>query len=210
MLNLNLSKLFRSGVEVQHNMLYSLVTLPATITATNGILFFGDTEGSVGRHRTNLTKPNEAPGSANFEIHGIGVKFTAAPTVLWTALNDATRDSFMVLIVNGAERLVKHLGEFLPAMAVLPSFSAAAGDNPVITHQGPYFVVPIELPILLPRGVNFTLRVFFATQVASIGSTVMGVFLNGLIDKGAIDLDGVKAPAYGVPASAVPARQAAM
>lgn len=183
------SQLWQTGKELQDYSLYSFVTLPATITTANGILFFGDTESTVGRQRTNMTRANEVPGKTQFEVFGIGLKFAPPLTVLFTAINDAIRDAFVVVLVNQAERRVYHMHEFFPFTAVAPSFSAAAGDNPVLTHQGASYLLPVDPTIVIQGGVQVMVRVFFTTQVASIGSTVMGVVMNGLIDRGDIQLD---------------------
>lgn len=183
------SQLWRKGVEVQDYTLYSLVTLPAAINAANGILFFGDTESTVGRQRTNMTRSNEVPGKTNFEVFGIGIKFLAPLTVVYSSFNDAIRDAFVQLLVNNAERRVYHLSEFIPSAVIAPSFSAAAGDNPVLTHQGVSFLLPVDPTILLQGGVSVVLRIFFITNVAALGSTVVGVYFNGLLDRGDIVLD---------------------
>lgn len=185
----NRSQLWQTAKEMQDYSLYSFVTLPAAINASNGILFFGDTESTVGRQRTNMTRANEVPGKTNFEIFGIGLKFAPPLTVLWTTINDAIRDAFVVVLVNQAERRVYHAHEFFPATAITPSFSAAAGDNPVVTHQGGSYLLPVDPSIVVQGGVQFIVRVFFATNVAALGSTVMGVVCNGLIDRGDIQLD---------------------
>jgi hypothetical protein len=177
------------GLEVQHQKLYDLVTLPAAINAAGGIQFFGDTESAVGRQRTNLTRNNEVPGRTNYEIHGLGVKFTAAPTVVFSSVNDAVRDGWLELYINNSLRLVRHLTEFWPAVSYNPSFSAAAGDNPIVPHVGMYFILPLAIPIPLQGAVNFRVTVFFITNVAALGSTVMGCYLDGLIDRGPVQLD---------------------
>lgn len=183
------SQLWQTGHELQDYGLYSLITLPAAINPANGNLFFGDTETTVGRQRTNLTRPGEVPGKTNFEIFGIGIKFLAPLTVLYTSFQDAIRDAWIQFQVNNAERWVRHLSEFIPATVTAPSFSAAAGDNPVITHQGLNFTMPVDPTIVLQGGVNFTVRIFFFTNVAALGNTVVGVYFTGLLDRGAIQLD---------------------
>lgn len=192
-IRLSLSQLFaagqQAGLEVQDQTLYSLVTLPAAINPSGGINFFGDSESAVGAQRTNLTEPNKVPSRLNYEIHGVAIKFTAAPTVLYTSINDAVRDAYMSIVVANSERKRYHLTEFLPTTYMAPSFSAAAGDNPVLAEQGISFYRPLALPIPLQGGVNFTVRVFFVTNVAALGSTVMGVYFGGLIDRGNVKLD---------------------
>lgn len=183
------SQLWRPGVELQDNSLYSLVTLPTPITAANGVLFFGDTEATVGRQRTNMTRSNEVPGKTNFEAFGIGIKFHAPLTVVYQDVLTAIRDAWLELRVNNSERRVYHLSEFFPHLTVNPSFSAAAGDNPVLTHQGTYFEVPIDPTIVFQGGVSLIVRVFFATAMATLSATVMGVYFNGLIDRGDVKLD---------------------
>lgn len=192
--NLNLSQLYQRAVqkkkEIQHQKLYSLVTLPAAINAAGGISFFGDTESTVGRQRTNMTRPNEIPGGTNYEIHGIGIKFTASPTVTFTNINTAVRDAWFQLKINNSERLVRHLTEFFPSATVNPSFSAAAGDNPVVPQVGVSFILPLAIPIPLVGAVNFTSQVFFITDAGtSLGNTVMGMYFDGLIDRGSVTLD---------------------
>jgi len=193
MINLQISQMYRAAVaqrlEVQDQSLYSLVTLPAAINPAGGIAFFGDTEAAVGRQRTNLTRSNEVPGRTNYEVHGIGIKFTAAPTVLFSSINDAVRDAYLEFQTNNALRRVFHLSEFFPAAEVSHSFSAAAGDNPFVSHVGTYFVRNIALPVLLLGGVNFSVRIYFTTNVAALGNTVMGVYFEGIIDRGNIKLD---------------------
>lgn len=183
------SQIWDQGKEIQDWDLYSLITLPAAINAAAGNLFFGDTEGTVGRQRTNMTRPGEVPGGTQFEVFGIGIKFLPPLTVLWTSINDALRDAWLVVKVNNSERWVKHLSAFFPATAITPSFSAAAGDNPVITDMGTYYQRPVDPTIVLQGGIAFEVRVFFNTNVAPLGSTVMGVVLNGLLDRGQIQLD---------------------
>jgi hypothetical protein len=183
------SQLWREGVELQDYTLYSLITLPAAINPANGNLFFGDTESAVGRQRTNLTRPNEVPGKTNFEIFGVRIKFLAPITVVMSSYLTAIRDAYCVLSVNNAERRVYHLSEFLPATIHAPSFSAAAGDHPIVTHLGQTFDYPMDPTVVLQGGVAFTFRIFFVTDVAALGSTVLGVYFNGFLDRGNIKLD---------------------
>jgi len=178
------------GAEIQDARLYSYITLPAAINPANGNLFFADIEGTVGRQRTNMTRSGEVPGQTNFEIFGIGIKFLAPLTVLYTSYRTAILDAWAQLKVNQSERWVSHLGGLVESASVIaPSFSAAAGDNPVMTQQSLSFVVPVDPTILIQGGVQFEFRIYFATNVAALGSTVMGVEFLGLLDRGDIQLD---------------------
>ena len=176
-------------LEVQHQPLYSFVTLPAAINPAGGINFFGDAEATVGTQRTNLTRPNQVPNGTNFEMHGIRIIFAAPITVVFTSYNTAVRDAFLILTVGTSQRLKLHLRNFLPATIYAPSFSAAAADNPIVTEQGFESSIQLLCPILLQQQTNFGVNIVFVTDVAALGSTVMGVQLEGILDRGNIKLD---------------------
>lgn len=183
------SQLWRNGIELQDQSLYSYVALPTPLTAAGGVLFFGDTESTVGRQRTNMTRANEVPGKTNFEIFGIGIKFLPPLTVLWADVLLAMRGAYLTLTVNNSERRVYHLSEFFPASVIAPSFSAAAGDNPVLIQQGTTYLHALDPTIVLQGGVSVVVRIFFTVDSAPLNTTIAGVIFNGLIDRGNVQLD---------------------
>lgn len=177
-------------LELQYQPLWSYVTLPAALNAAGGINFFGDAEATVGTQRTNLTRPNQVPNGTNYEVHGIRIIFSSVPvTVLWTSFITALRDAYLVFKVGTSDRLKLHGRSFLPSTIYAPSVSAAAGDNPVLTEQGYEAVIQLILPIPLADQTNFGVNMVFTTDVAALGNTVMGVQLEGLIDRGNIKPD---------------------
>jgi hypothetical protein len=198
-INLGVSQMFNQGaqaawrlgqpLEIQDQPLYSLITLPAAINPAGGNNFFADAAATVGLQRTNLTRPNQVPPGTNFEIHGIRIFFLAPITVLFTSYVTAIRDAFLVLTVNNSQRLTRHLRDFTVGTIYAPSVSAAAGDNPIVTDQGIDGVFALALPIPLQGATTFGVTVTFITDVAALGSTVMGVELLGLLDRGNIKLD---------------------
>lgn len=176
-------------LELQDQPLYSYVTLPAAINPAQGINFFGDAEATVGAQRTNLTRPNQVPNGTKFEMHGIRVIFAAPLTVLFTSYNTAIRDAFLTLTVGTSRRIQLHLRNFIQQTIIAPSFSAAAGDNPILTEQGYEAAKQLLFPILIQDQTNFGVNITFVTDVAALGSTVMGVQLEGILDRGNIKLD---------------------
>lgn len=175
--------------ELQDSEQYSLVTLPAAINPSGGVLFFGDTESAVGRARTNMTRAGEIPEKNAFEIFGVGLKFLPPFTVLWTSVLDAMRDAYITLVVNQSERGSWHMSRWFPSVALTPSEAAAANDVPVNTAVGRDFYKPMDPSIVLWGGVNFQLRVFFTTNVPALANTVLGVYFNGLMARGGVKLD---------------------
>lgn len=200
-INLSVSPLFRAAqgidpangqpvyLELQDQPLYSLVTLPTPLTAAGGVSFFGDTVATVTLDRTNLDRPNQVPIGSTFECHGVGIRFLAPLTVVYSSFNTAMRDAYLQLTVNNSQRLTKHLSEFVSSSVLAPSFSAAAGDNPVLTQQGLDYYVNLALPISINSLTSFNIKVFFLTDVAALNATVMGVYMAGLLNRGNIKLD---------------------
>lgn len=184
-------------LELQDQSLYSLITLPTPLTAAGGVAFFGDTIATVTPDRTNLDRSNQVPIGSTYEIHGIGIKFLAPLTVVFASFVTATRDAWLELFVNNSLRFRAHLREFLQAVAYAPSFSAAAGDSPIVTDQGIDGWRDLALPITINDYTNFNVRIFFATDVAALNNTVAGVWLGGIINRGNIKLDSTPTvPAY--------------
>lgn len=194
-INLNVSPLFNAAqkmgvyLELQDQPLYSLVTLPTPLTAAGGVSFFGDTIATVTPDRTNLDRPQQVPVGSTFEIHGIGIRFLAPITVLYTSFNTAMRDAWMELTVNQSLRNRLHLSQFVSSAVIAPSVSAAAGDSPVLTQVGLDYYINLAVPITINSITNFFIKVYFATDVAAINATVMGVYLAGLLNRGNVKLD---------------------
>lgn len=198
-INLGMSQMFNQGareafmagqpLELQDQPLYSLITLGAVINPAGGNNFFADASATVGLQRTNLTRPNQVPPGTNFECHGIRIFFLAPLTVVFADFVTAIRDGFLVLTVNNSQRLTRHLRDFTVGTIYAPSFSAAAGDNPVVTDQGIDGVFNLALPITIQDRTTFGVNITFVTNVASLAATVMGVELLGIMDRGNIKLD---------------------
>jgi hypothetical protein len=178
----------QGALEVQDFPLYSYVTLPTPLTGA-GVQFFGDTIASVGIQRTNMTRPNQPIPGTNYEVHGIRVIFAAPLTVVFSSFNTAILGAAISIFVNNTLRFQRHLRSFLPASIYAPSFSAAAGDNPVVTDQGYDGVYPLALAIPIQGETNFSVTITFATDVAALNATVMGVEFQGLLDRGNIKVD---------------------
>lgn len=176
------------SLEVQDFPLYSFVTLPTPLTGA-GVQFFGDTISTVGLQRTNLTRPNQMLPGTNYEIHGMRLVFAAPLTVVFSSFNTALLGAAIQIFVNNTLRFQRQCRSFLPASIYAPSFSAAAGDNPIITDMGYDGIYPLSVPIPLQGETNFSVTITFATDVAALNATVMGVEFLGLIDRGNIKVD---------------------
>ncbi len=176
-------------LSVVDHTIYSIKTIP---TPTNqDIVFFDETEASVGKHKSNLTLANQLSKNwKKFDVYGIGIKFF--DLVSAESLVQFFRDSFYSFKISDTELKWGHLSEFFNSNAFV-YYEQTSTEGTLSTRiqdlyssgkgSGFYhgFISGLELSIT--SGVHFVFTISCKSSIAELQGKSIGVFLKGKLER---------------------------